>query len=136
MNNTLICTVGLPLSGKSTWAKSTGFPMVNPDSIRLALHGQPFAKSAEPMVWVQASYMVKALFLTGHSIVILDATNTTDKARRRWISDDWDTEFQIIDTSKEVCIKRAGNEVMVAVIERMANQFEPLSEDEPLWVEI
>jgi len=135
MNKTLICMVGLPSSGKSTWAKKTGYPMVNPDSIRLVMHGQPFIKEAEPLVWIQADYMVKVLFLSGHSHVILDAPNTTDKARMRWISDEWETVFKVIDTPKEVCIERAGNEVMVMVIERMANQFEPLPVDELLWIE-
>jgi predicted kinase len=33
----LILTVGLPRSGKTTWAKQQGVPMVNRDAIRLAL---------------------------------------------------------------------------------------------------
>jgi len=35
----LILTVGLPRSGKSTWAAKKGFPIVSPDAIRLAMHG-------------------------------------------------------------------------------------------------
>src|SRR5690554_6874569 len=31
----LICTVGLPRSGKTTWARKQSYPIVNPDSIRL-----------------------------------------------------------------------------------------------------
>lgn len=67
----LLVTVGLPRSGKSTWAKQQGAPVVNPDAIRLALHGQAFLQEAEPLVWVMAKYMVEALFLAGHSTVIL-----------------------------------------------------------------
>ncbi len=39
---TLIGMVGLPYSGKSTAARELGFPIVCPDAIRLALHGQRF----------------------------------------------------------------------------------------------
>ena len=35
----LIVMVGLPRSGKTTWARKQGYPIVNPDSIRLAFHG-------------------------------------------------------------------------------------------------
>ena len=69
----LILTVGLPRSGKSTWAKKQGYPIINPDSIRLALHGEHFIEDAEPMVWTIAMYMTKALFLAGHNKIIIDA---------------------------------------------------------------
>lgn len=42
----LILTIGLPRSGKSTWAKQQGCPVVNPDSIRLALHGKAYIQEA------------------------------------------------------------------------------------------
>ena len=78
---TLTLTVGLPQSGKSTWAMQQGVPVVNPDSIRLAIHGQPFIGDAEPFVWATARTMVNAMFIAGHQHVILDATNTTRKRR-------------------------------------------------------
>ncbi|GAF94425.1 unnamed protein product, partial [marine sediment metagenome] len=65
-NKKLILTVGLPRSGKTTWARKQGIPMVNPDSIRLALHGKAFIEEAEPMIWTIAKYMVRALFIAGH----------------------------------------------------------------------
>lgn len=128
---TLICTVGLPRSGKSTWAKAQEHPIVNPDSIRLALHGQRFQSLAEPFVWATAHCMVRALFLAGHDTVILDATNTTEKRRAEWFNKDWTTIFEIIDTPAEVCIERARREeddVIIPVIERMADAYEPVEE--------
>ena len=132
----LICMVGLPQSGKSTWARSQGLPIVNPDAIRLALHGEAYIPQAEPMVWVLAKYMVTALFLAGHGAVILDATNTTRKRRDDWISDNWETVFKLIDESAGVCIQRAeqsGNVALVTVIEKMKEHFEKLGGDETLW---
>lgn len=127
----LICTVGLPYSGKSTWAKVQQCPVVCPDAIRLALHGQRFNILMEPYVWVIAKTMVRALFLAGHNRVILDATNTTEKRRAEWLSDDWDTQFKILDTPKEECISRAKrqNDIpILPVIEKMHEYYEPVTE--------
>lgn len=124
----LILTVGLPRSGKSTWAKKTGFPVVNPDSIRLVLHGETFIQSFEPAVWTLARQMVEALFVSGHNTVILDATNISRKNRDEW--DDtkkWVTYIKWVKTTKKVCINRAISgfrEDLVPVIERMADNFE------------
>lgn len=133
----LVCLVGLPRSGKSTWAKSMRrFPIVNPDSVRLAIHGQRYVAQAEPFVWAVVRTMIRALFLAGHNVVILDATNTTRKRRDEWLSIEWETCFKVIETPKEVCIERAladGDTEIVSVIERMASQFEPLADDEKRW---
>lgn len=134
----LIATVGLPRSGKTTWAISQAWPIVNPDSVRLAIHGQRYIGQAEPFVWATVKAMVRALFLAGHKIVILDATNTTRRRRDEWQSDEWATYFKVIHTSKEVCLERAtqeGDTEIIPVIERMAEQFEPLGEDEQRWPE-
>lgn len=134
----LVATVGLSLSGKSTWAKSQAWPIVCPDAVRLAIHGERFIGRAEPFVWATVKAMVRALFLAGHKIVILDACNTTRKRREDWISREWDTFFKVIDTSREVCERRAREEkeeVLLPVIERMAEQYEPLGDDERQWPE-
>jgi len=104
---TLILTVGLPRGGKSTWCKTKDYPIVNPDLIRLALHGRPFIADAEPMVWAIAKVMVKYFFLEGHDIVILDSTSTTRKRRDEWKSKDWTREYHVINTNKEICKERA-----------------------------
>lgn len=126
----LILTVGLPRSGKTTWARQQDYPIVNPDSIRLALHGKPFIPEAEGFVWVISYLMVRALFLAGHDVVIVDATNATSKRREEWYKrfSDCKIEEKIFDTSKEICIERAkkGNrEDLIPVIERMAEGEEP-----------
>lgn len=135
----LIATVGLPRSGKSTWARGLGFPIVNRDSIRLALHGERFIKLAEEMVATIALCMVRALFLAGHDHVVVDETNTTRKRRDFWKTAmdgtplAITTAFKHIDTSHAVCKQRARNEndlEIEPIIDRMAAQFEPLMEDE------
>ncbi len=115
-NKTLILTVGLPRSGKSTWSQEQAVwvkgrrystPIVSPDSIRLALYGRTFCWESEPMVWTLAKYMVKALFISGHNTVILDACSLTEKRRMEWVCDDWNTVLHLVPTTAHEARKRA-----------------------------
>ena len=131
----LIMLVGLPRSGKSTWAKKKMHPIVNPDAVRLAVHGQPYIQESEQLVWAIVHYMVKALFGAGHNRVVLDATNTTRKRRDMWKSSNWRREFVVFDTPASVCLERVSaggpnSEGLRGAIERMAEQYEPVGEDE------
>lgn len=131
----LILTVGLPRSGKSTWARThsakNGMPIVNPDSIRLAIHGQRFIPLAEPFVWLIAKVMVRALFLTGHHEVILDATNTTRARRAEWFDANWERDYVVMTADEATCLARAeSDEAIIPIIRKMAASFEPLQSDE------
>ena len=129
----LICTMGFPRSGKSTWVKDQNVPIVSPDAIRLAIHGQRFWAPAEKQVWATANLMVRALFNAGHDTVIMDATNITRKQRDQWDSTEWETVFHHVDTIPAICEHRALYDQMpdlVEVIQRMEAEFEPLEDDE------
>lgn len=118
---TVILTVGLPYSGKTTWAEKQGHPIVSPDAIRLALHGQRYSTPAEPFVWAIASLMVDALFKAGHTTVIVDATNNTEARRKVW-TDKYQFKTEIFPASTEECIARAlrqSDEEIIPVIEQM-----------------
>ncbi len=142
--NKLIVMVGLPRSGKSTWAKASqearGAPIVCPDAIRLALHGMRFLKIAEPMVWAIAGIMVRALFLAGHSTVIVDGCHVKRSQRDRWqapvdllVKPAWETWFKWIDTDQQTCLHRAELEKdteIMPIIDRMTEEFEGIQTDE------
>lgn len=139
---TLIVTCGLPRAGKSTWARQQEYPIVCPDSIRLALHGQSFYGPAETVVWAMTDTFVRALFLAGHDTVIVSETSNTRKRRDPWqridLGDGYhvNVRFKYFDTDKDTCIQRAkdsGTEYLIPVIERMAKNFEPLEDDEVLY---
>lgn len=138
MKNVLLMLVGLPRSGKSTWAMAMAYrnefyPVVNKDSIRLALHGSVFREDREDEVRRIARVSVTALFLAGHKVVCLDETNITYLRRCDWQTRSWDVRFMVFDTSMEECIRRAkakGERNIIPVIEKMAAQWEPLTEEE------
>ncbi|MCL5238635.1 MAG: ATP-binding protein [Nitrospirae bacterium] len=134
MKKSLILTVGLPRSGKSTWARQQGFPVVSPDAIRLALHGKRFLASEEPAVWKMACLMVDALFKAGNETVIVDATNITEKRRAAWKERfgpesalAGDVFLHVVTTPPDECIRRAQEEQdaeIIPVIERMAQEWD------------
>ena len=131
----LLMLVGLPRSGKTTWATAEKLPIVCPDAIRLALHGNAYIQEAEPYVWAIARTMVRSLFLAGHDRVILDACNNTRKRRDEWRSKEWRRVFHTIGTptGTEECMRRAradDREHLIPVIERMAGQHEPVTQEE------
>jgi predicted kinase len=138
MDKILLCLVGLPRSGKSTWAKDMEYrnefyPVVNKDAIRLALHGRRYDQSREGHVHQACKLMITSLFLAGHKIVCLDETNTTEIRRNTCMSREWKVRFKVFATPKEECIRRAmtvGDIDIVPIIEKMSAQWEPLTEEE------
>ena len=132
----LIAMMGLPRSGKTTKALTLQCPVVCPDAIRLALHGQPFVLEAEPMVWAIAKIMVRSLFVAGHDLVVLDATNVSRERRDVWQDSEWATYFWEVDTPADVCRQRAeACGFPVEVIDRMDVNYEPLGEDEATFAD-
>lgn len=108
---TLIAMVGLPRSGKSTIArivsKELGAPIVSRDCMRLAIHGQRYAKEAEPLLKSLDIYFIRSLFLAGHEVVICDETNFSPEARDHMRDPSWKTAFWEVLTEPKVCKERA-----------------------------
>ena len=73
----LIMLVGLPQSGKSTWAVQQNYPIVSPEAVGLTLYGQLFPVSAKPITWAFAKVMVDILFTAGHDTIILEERGGT-----------------------------------------------------------
>lgn len=128
---------GLPRSGKSTLVKQLAAiyqaPIVNADSIRLALHGQRYQALAEDFVKAIRLVMVRALFIAGHDTIIYDETNFSRQIRDRIKSPDWKTVFVPVMTPAAVCKERAiatGQPDLIPVIDAMVARYEPLGPDE------
>ncbi|MGV9103858.1 MAG: AAA family ATPase [Candidatus Thorarchaeota archaeon] len=136
----LIMTYGLPCSGKSTWAQSQTWPIVDPDGIRLAKTGQRWWGPIEHEVWATARTMVRALFWAGHPFVILDSTCYSRRQRDMFLPSadiPWLRFYKPFDTSLEVCCKRAEESypALVDMIHWINDQWEPIQSEEniTLW---
>lgn len=135
---TVYIMVGLPRSGKSTYAdKYKGYKaIVSADQLRYLVYGQRFWGPGEDMMWAIRKIALTMLMEQGIDIVI-DETNTT-AARRKPIIElarkhGYSVEAIVIGTPKKTCIARAiaeGDERIIPVIERMAEQYEPVLPDE------
>jgi predicted kinase len=122
---TLILMRGLPRSGKSTLARSMGYPIVSPDSFRHVMHGTSFFKGAEALVWAIVRTTVMHYFDYGYEKVILDYCNNTKRRIDVWRDGPWTIEIVTVNTSEEECIKRAysnGRKDLVPEIQRMAQE--------------
>lgn len=129
---------GLPKSGKSTYARGlqeAGWVRVCPDDIRRALHGRGHHRPAEPLVWANAQLSVRGLLVGGHAVVV-DATNTTRERRAPWLEIAHEIEVPLVafvlQTPVEVCHERnraSGEPVPPGVIDRMAERWEPVTEE-------
>lgn len=122
----IVTLIGLPKSGKTTWALEQGHPIVNRDAIRLAMHGQRYIQKAEDIVTVFETNMAAALIIAGHEVVVIDACHNTEKRSARWhtLADSLGVEWEplFIRTGKSVCIERAmavKDYEIIPIIERM-----------------
>ena len=123
-SKTIILTCGLPRSGKSTWSIEQSYPVVNRDSIRLALYNQPYIQEMESFVSNIEEVMVKSLFNAGHKIIIIDATHLKQKYIDYW-NNKYNVFIKYFFTKIEICKERAINtnkEYLISVIDRMINE--------------
>lgn len=132
--NIAVILMGLPRSGKTTFSRNFRYPIVCPDSIRLAHHGHRYIQSAEPFIWTVAPLMLKSLFLTGYRRVVVDATNMTPRTRSAWVDPLWDYLFIHIKTDAETCKERAiasDQENLIQVIDSQSERaaLDPLLEN-------
>jgi predicted kinase len=129
----LVLTVGLPRSGKSTWARlarsgGPGITVVESDAVRKALGVFPFVPEREREVWKQVETTIATLFAARTPVVILDSTSTTKTRRRKWINPAWRLAYKFFPVSAEVCKMRASMDDradLLPVITRMAAELEP-----------
>ena len=126
---TLVCTVGLPRSGKTTWALSTPFPVIHPPTIRQFIQG----KTLEPidsLVWSILITTVNYLFNAGHNCIVVDGCHTTYRERVFWRNYSWTTRFMVMRVGENICLSRTEDPKVKDFISKLARNYEPLCEDE------
>lgn len=137
----LVATVGLPRSGKSTWARKSGLAIVSPDALRLTITGQAYVPSSERYVWTAAELMLRSLYAAGCFSVVFDSCAGTRRRRdelRAMLPDGVTLAFKVFDADAETCLERAtetGRPDLRESIERMSAKYEPVAADEGIVIE-
>ena len=131
--NKVIGLIGLPRSGKTSWAQQwleakwgpEPFTriVVSRDAVRLALYGERFRAEREKDVHFIYSNMVKSLLLNPYNKICMDETNCSVKSIRGILQNyDINAEFVFINTPPEICKERAilsEQSDLIEVIPRM-----------------
>lgn len=124
--NTVYTMVGLPGSGKSTFAnQNQNCSVVSTDEIRAELFGSADCQKNGNKVFSLAFRRVQEELDKGHD-VIFDATNITRKSRKRILKFKANHVAVYVSTDKETCKKRQAlrdRKVPFEVIEKMANNL-------------
>lgn len=123
--------MGLPRSGKSSWAQSwieekPGRVIVCADDIRLAC-GHRWNSHIESYISSSKELMIKTL-LQKHDVLV-DGTHTTENNIRKLLQIDHNAQPIFINTHPEVCKKRAkqtNQEDLYPIIVRMQYNFQNL----------
>lgn len=126
--NKLYTMIGIPGSGKSTFAKShPECIVVCPDTIRKELFGDEACQKDGNLVFKLAYERIEKA-LSENKDVIFDATNTTVRSRKPLLKYKAIHYAVFVNTDINECKKRNANrerKVPEDVIERMARQLTP-----------
>ena len=123
-------TIGLPRSGKSTFANKWADEkprrvIISSDNIRLALTGKRYEPLAETMVFATKHVMIRAMLDRGFDVLV-DGTHSTEISLMRIFEIDINAEPIIFDTRPEVCKSRAditGQSDLYPIIDRISTNL-------------
>ncbi len=107
--------VGLPASGKSTWAAAQGWTVLSSDAIRHVLSDDVTNQNIHGRVFATMRYLLRQRIGIGMPVTCVDATHLTCAERRPYIEiakwEKCEVEAVFFDVPLEICVTRnAGRE--------------------------
>lgn len=133
----VVLLIGLPGSGKSTWARQQGGGVLSTDEIRAMLSDDATNQAIHGEVFATLRYLLRRRLALRMPVTFIDATNSTRHERRAYIKIaawfDASAEAVFFDTPVEVCKQRNLGRARVVpewAIDMMAARLRPPSVDE------
>jgi len=122
MSQKIILTIGIPASGKDTWAREmcednpNTYKVVNRDTLRKdlftdsgSIFDYKYTKKKEKGITSEQLKQAKEALDEGLSVIVSD-TNLNESTRSVWVHFAWDNgipiEYKTIETPLHICIKR------------------------------
>ncbi len=137
LTQTIVITVGLPGSGKSTSLKHLGIVPLSSDLMRLLLADDPTDQSLHYRVFVTIRYLLRQRLALSRPVTYVDATNLTPSERRPYVRIarlyGCAIEALYFDVPLETCRERNRRRRRIVpeeALERMAAKFTPPSIEE------
>jgi len=129
---TVVLSIGLPGSGKSSWFKRHNIRPLSSDLLRELLFDDEQEQRFQDLVFSNLRSMLKARLIARRPMSYVDATNLTPHDRHSWIKlakdYGYDVQGLFFDVPLEVCLERhqrRGRVVPEAIMRKMAAKLKP-----------
>jgi len=126
--------VGVPGSGKTTWAARQPYSVLSSDAIRLLVADDPAIQTIHRQVFATLRSLARQRLELHRPVTCIDSTALTRWERRQWVrlADNVECEVEAIffDTPLEICLERNAHRERVVpadVVRDMARRLEPPS---------
>ena len=134
---TVVLTIGLPGSGKTSWFRRRAITPLSSDLLRMMLFDDIAEQRYQDLVFSTLRYLLRARMIARMPWNYVDATNLSPRERRGWIKMALEFGYEVhavfFDVPIEVCMERnakRGRMVPEDVMQRMAGKLRPPTFDE------